>query len=197
VASTEFLGEKEKCKEGGSEFKVDSAKATYACNGEKGVIHPGETLPKGATETGAWFVEGVKKSELEANEGPIALVASFPIELAAPLGEGHVHYINSAGLEVTGLTFKGGEPEGEVTAPQTACPGSVEEPTAVAGNLCIYSNSEDSGGSVTQLYATTESITPPSHSNFGTAGRTGAVVSFITTETGAPNTSGSWAVTAE
>ena len=48
VKSHEFTGEKEgKCPEGGSEFKVGTETATYACNGEKGVIHPGGTpLPK-------------------------------------------------------------------------------------------------------------------------------------------------------
>lgn len=33
-----------KCEEGGSEFTVEGKK-TYACNGEKGAIHAGETLP--------------------------------------------------------------------------------------------------------------------------------------------------------
>jgi hypothetical protein len=56
-------------------------------------------------------------------------IASFPIELAAPLGEGHAHFINEKGLEVD-LVGK------EVTS--TECKGSAAEPTAEPGNLCVY-----------------------------------------------------------
>ena len=40
--------------EGRSEFTAAEGKKTYACNGEKGVIHPGETLAPEASEYGAW-----------------------------------------------------------------------------------------------------------------------------------------------
>jgi hypothetical protein len=44
------------CKEGGSKFTV-AGKTEHVCNGEKGVLHPGETLAKGATETGTWIAD--------------------------------------------------------------------------------------------------------------------------------------------
>ncbi len=179
------------CEAGGSSFTSASGK-TYACDGKEGSPWTaGGTLPVGATETGAWFVEGVKKSKLEPNKlGPVAVVASFPIELAAALGEGHFHYINEAGLEVTHITFNSKfEPEGEETAPQTACPGSIEEPKAVSGNLCIYSTGGGGG-----LFAATELIAAPPDSE-GTVGRTGAVVDFLVTEGNSPHVGGSWAVT--
>jgi hypothetical protein len=46
-----------------------------------------------------------------------ATTISFPIRLAAPLDESHVHH---------------------VTSPTAECPGTVENPTAEPGNLCVY-----------------------------------------------------------
>jgi Collagen triple helix repeat (20 copies) len=71
------------CQEGGSEFTAAENKKTFACNGaegKQGAIHPGETLPPGATETGFWAVLGMPVTY----EVPsLFSSASFPIELAA------------------------------------------------------------------------------------------------------------------
>jgi hypothetical protein len=114
-----------KCKEGGTEFKIASSK-TYACNGEKGVLHPGETLPVGATETGILSVGPIVVPS--ALQVPI----SFTIPLASPIG--HTHYINGNNEEV--IRIEGGVP---VTGPKPAeCPGEAEKPEATSGNLCVY-----------------------------------------------------------
>ena len=110
------------CPEGGAEFTAEKTKKTYACNGEKGVIHPGETLPSGASETGVWLVQATG-SGAEYHQIPI----SFPIPLKGPennksgvvIPNANVHYIK----------------EGTTT---TECPGSSSEPTAEKGNFCIY-----------------------------------------------------------
>jgi hypothetical protein len=181
------------CPEGGSNFEVEgSGKKTYACNGEKGVLHPGETLPAGATETGTWFANDVRRGK-KAELGLLiaAAVISFPVELAAPLDAAHVHYINQAGLEVTGIIEKEEEPEGEETAEQTACPGSIEEPKAVSGNLCIYGKEGVGVG----LFAKSSQIQTPENSSG--AGIAGAILLLTTTEKIVPHNNGSWAVTGE
>jgi hypothetical protein len=115
---------------GGVEFEVNGA-VTSACNGEPGAIHPGETLPKGATETGLAVIETPR----EYTESETAL--SFPIPLATPLTEGQVFVL-----------FRG-----ETTA---GCQGSLEHPEAAEGDLCVYlsATEEEAGfqyGSVNSL----------------------------------------------
>jgi hypothetical protein len=102
----------------------------------------GGTLPVGSTEKGAWTFGPIEKEGSPAN----FLVASFAIPLAAPLAGGiacegpnvgagcHVHFINTAGKELTGE-----EGTIEVDPAKTgACLGSAAAPTATSGNLCIY-----------------------------------------------------------
>lgn len=137
------------------------ATSTNVCNGASGFT---ETLPKGETETGA-FAFGVK-----ANEAIEYVPVSFNIPLsAAPT----VHVIRESGLE---KEFPSGT---EVEQP--ACPGTVAEPAAEAGSLCLYIQSELNVGLV---YA-------PLVKSY----KTGAVVPFLTTNTGA-SAYGTWAVTA-
>jgi hypothetical protein len=139
----------------------------------------GGTLPSGKTETGVW---------IDSGEGGIRQPAeiSFPIPLAEPLvwGEGkpgepedQVHFINKLGKEVPTL--------GKEISSHPACPGTVEKPEAVPGNLCIYAHSEGTTGS-------NESIINPAGgatSGFGAA-TTGAIFED------APDR-GTWAVTAK
>jgi hypothetical protein len=68
----------------------------------------GGTLPKGATETGSWFVK------FGENEHAFAEI-SFPIRLQAEL--------EGADVEV---------------GPGAHCPGTAAKPEAEAGHLCIY-----------------------------------------------------------
>jgi hypothetical protein len=114
--------------------------------GLPGVIHPGETLAPGASETGMWAASGsgdegnlcvpeAEKAPVITSEagsgcptkytheefGSLAVGAiSFTIPLAAPLG----------GQEVSDVAY-----EGHVAG---HCEGSFEEPTAEPGNLCVY-----------------------------------------------------------
>jgi hypothetical protein len=119
------------CKEGGSEFKVGSGAAAYACNGAKGKEGKpgtaGGTLPPGATETGTWSFAA--DSDVRLERVPI----SFPIPLAkgmeAEVGcvaadpKCHLHIIKS----------------GETGTDGEGCGGGTDEvPTAEPGNLCIY-----------------------------------------------------------
>ena len=83
--------------------------------GAPGAIHPGETLPSEATETGTWggVRQGSNVGELELAQqiSPI----SFAIPLEAELDAEHVHI-----------------------APNAECTGSVASPTAAPGSLCVY-----------------------------------------------------------
>jgi hypothetical protein len=142
VTNTELKKENATCKEGGAEFKVGAGKATHACNGSPWTA--GGTLPKGSTETGAWSLTPLERSLRPASGATFASPISFTVPLAEPLDEGHVHYINAEGHEVTGIKFLEEGHIEEVVAPEpsTQCTGEVEHPTAESGNLCIYSATE-------------------------------------------------------
>jgi hypothetical protein len=96
------------------------------------------TLPPGRTETGAWSVSGSAPSTLDL----VLAQISFPIPLAISLGsdkcdeakECQVHYINDEGEEISGYKEK---------TPKN-CTGTVGQPTAAPGNLCVYE--QQSGG---------------------------------------------------
>lgn len=75
----------------------------------------GGTLPVGSSETGEWSITHSAK-ELELDGTAI----SFPIKLAKALDSTHVHFIMP----------------GE--APPTGCSGTVEEPKAASGHLCVF-----------------------------------------------------------
>jgi hypothetical protein len=79
--------------------------------GEEGPPGPTETtLPAGKTMTGVWGFTNTGVEQAYAQ-------MSFPLRYQ---GEPEVHFM----------------PSGE--APTTECPGSVSEPKAAAGHLCIY-----------------------------------------------------------
>lgn len=150
--------------------------------GEPGVIHPGETLPSEATETGAWSLGTIPAAAVPP-AGTFALVAiSFPVPLAAGLDEQHVHYINAAGEEVTSPVSK---------QPSTVCLGTVASPTAAAGHLCIYASLETNAFTIPAFIRKPDTpITTPG------AGVTGSIVNFAVTGAGNLAAAGSWAVTA-
>jgi hypothetical protein len=130
----------------------------------------GGTLPPGKTETGVWAFGEVKQAGTQ-----VLAVASFPIELAAPLPPAHGHYINGEGLEVN---------IEEEEVPSTACKGTAEAPTAEPGNLCIYAHPNF----VKKAFIGSAGIE-------NIVGRTGATMN-IGAELGAEG-AGTWAVTAE
>jgi hypothetical protein len=133
VTSKEFSGKEGPCKEGGSEFESEPAKGkvkTYACNGEKGVIHPGETLAPGATETGVWTFRTAVKGEEAAK-----VSISFPVSLAEPITSNQAC---KAGKSECPIHFV---PRGGSTPPgcfEGSTEGTIRDPKAAPGNLCIY-----------------------------------------------------------
>lgn len=195
------------CKEGGSKFS-NATGTGKACNGSPWTA--GGTLPKGATETGAWAFGPIAASSVVQNGSrvfttPNLPVASFAVPLAAPLenaancGEPsqpacHVHYINPAGEEV--LAF------GNTVQP-SGCPGSAAAPEAEPGNFCVYAAEEH------EIVAANPMINRPTSpetlptTEYGTTGTTGALLEpwLLNSSTVSPATeayaNGTWAVTAE
>jgi hypothetical protein len=100
----------------------------------------GGTLPSGKTETGAWAIYDPE------SQAPIRVaVASFAIPLAEPPtfhmigsqeGEGEPRENEKAIKENEERKLKG-EPEEPLPIP-TYCKGTVTEPGAVSGNLCVF-----------------------------------------------------------
>jgi Collagen triple helix repeat (20 copies) len=112
------VGEKGERGEKG-EAGANGEKGEKGEKGETGSPWPaGGTLPSGRTETGTW------------NLGPIEgkVNASDSISFAIPL---------SFRLETSQVHFVG---VGDTNPPE--CPGSVSEPEASSGNLCIYSQED-------------------------------------------------------
>ena len=103
----------------------------------------GGTLPNNKSETGTWSA-----GEYGATAGPQAVSISFSLPLPMPLGEGDIHFLE-VGEEHT-----------------TECPGSVEEPAAAPGNLCIYS-------------AEFENLTFMESAGFPDSFTTGVVIGFL------------------
>jgi hypothetical protein len=198
-ATTEsFSGEVHGCKAGGVIVKSASPEA-IVCNGKNGTNGTNgttgftKTLPGGETETGSWAFGFFLAAP--SGGGSLRVPISFAIPLAAPLtGTGctanppaatcHVHYINKLGKEV--ITF---EPLEAVTS--TTCLGSAAAPTAVAGNLCVYTSSlvdaKSGNGSISKIGEAGEGVG---------AATAGALLNFPEPEEETQGW-GTWAVTAE
>jgi hypothetical protein len=196
VTVAEIAEGEEACEErGGAMVRQEGSVGTEVCNGERGregsPWTAGGTLPSGKTETGTFAFVGVKENSFART--PI----SFPIELAAPVAEiggecdqaGHpeclFHYV----------TREEAEHENGKTPP-AACQGTVEEPKAAKGKLCVY----EGGGFGLSTEEPAFPTTPGGLQGFG---RAGATLEFFFKEepsgsgefvTGAMR--GSWAVTA-
>jgi hypothetical protein len=105
---------------GGAEYEVEgSGEAAEICNGEAGSPWAVGGLPKGATETGVWTVTG---SEATTFNGELYAPISFSVPLRAPITDStKVHFVGENGDGVN-------------------CKGSVANPTAPEGSLCVYKN---------------------------------------------------------
>jgi Collagen triple helix repeat (20 copies) len=109
--------------------------------GAKGETGPQGPLQSGKSEFGAWGFT-------THDEGFVYQTFSFPLPLTEPLPEANIHLI---------------EPN---TSGGTACPGTVEDPKAAPGNLCIYAKKLDAslfgtgaagpGGAFAGFFAPTE-----------------------------------------
>jgi len=127
VTSKALVGTAGPCeKGGGSEFTVGTS-TTYACDGKEGKAGATGTtgpegicstqncvLPSKVTETGTWVVRGNNFAEGEFKSAAI----SFPIPLSAPANVTTFVAVGEKGIE--------------------HCPGTVQEPKADPGVLCVY-----------------------------------------------------------
>jgi hypothetical protein len=167
------------CPLGGSKFEVAGQAATYACDGLPGATGAkgdkgdtgdpwtaGGTLPAGATQTGTYFASGDSGS-VYSGAFLIAPI-SFPIPVASSVPAGNVIFV-SGGSDPT-------------------CTGTVTNPTAPEGHLCIY---QQAGGNSVFV-----GVYEPDDSSPEVPGATptGALLAFGLT--GASGFSyGTWAVT--
>src|SRR5262249_46847734 len=128
------------------------------------------TLPSGKTETGAWDLH-------EPGAGFEEVISiSFPIPLPAP--SANAHYLNPSEIaEEEGPGFEAG------------CTGTVANPTAPAGVLCVYAQEQANlSSSFTPFFVFKEEA---GYQKSGTLLRI-----FTETEGSGIDANGSWAVTA-
>jgi hypothetical protein len=154
-------GETGQTGEQGAEGERGPAGATGTAGAKGQPWTPDNTLPSGATETGVW---GARPAEGEE----VLVSLSFPVALAEELDEAHVHI-----------------------APDPACPGTVEKPSAAPGNLCVYPGATAN--------TKVKEIVKPYRLNVSGAGTAGAnLVVSGNTEVVVPlfYSNGTWAVTA-
>ncbi len=147
--------------------------------GKQGVIHPGETLPSGATETGQWILTGSAAGGFELAG---AATLSFPIPLKEPLANTTSKVIHPGEGEH--------EPNESSYIANHECGGTVENPVAAPGFLCIFVAEEENVQGFSVFDASAK------EPNGNGAGKTGVGMKGITKEAGVLNARGSWAVTA-
>jgi hypothetical protein len=138
------------------------AKGATGASGATGFT---ETLPSGKTETGTWAIAGDEPERTE-----VSAQVSFPIPLRESAEEVD-HFLDP-------------EETREQTGPP-ACKGTLEHPTAAAGQLCFYTREQVGVGNPFMNFAEW-------FNGYTTAG---TVMVFQHTETSA-KASGTWAVTA-
>jgi hypothetical protein len=188
------------CEEGGAEFKVGTGTATYACNGSPWTA--GGTLPAEKTETGTWsFSTGESKHiERVSISLPIPLAAELPAEECGTGGsQCHIH-VRPVTFPVIPSCEGKSEPEKKECeeenqsleavqkATEADCPGSVVEPKAEPGNLCIYIQEME--------HALEEFVYGDADGRSG-VGTTGVVLGIILLGEEGGTGEGTWAVAAE
>ena len=180
VASAALKAGEGGCAEGGSKFTV-GGKSTSACNGEKGVIHPGETLASEASETGMWNISTPSGEGVNLFKGVATI--SFPIPLKAEIPASDVHVIS-----------EGKNGAGGGTCPTTS---SVSKPEAEPGNLCIFVGYQEAVLSLGLVNLVAKQYGEVEAKNVGAA-TTGIGIFIYKGESNeATFAGGSWAVTAE
>jgi collagen triple helix repeat protein len=163
----------------GAEVKQEGAgSGTAVCEGSPWTA--GGTLPPGKTETGTWNISTSTSYEIFFP----AVSVSFPIPLAES-GPGHAYFFNAH--KTTEEEFG-----------SSGCSGSVANPTAPPGVLCMYTAFESSLG--TTLFGSVNPHIPGDGATSG-YGTTGASLSTYMMEGSAANPAyleveGTWAVTA-
>jgi hypothetical protein len=161
------------------EKEGEPASLKEACTGKEGEVGPmgpegpplipGGVLKTGETETGGWAFTGTA-----ADTAGVFTAISFPVPLSIGLGEEEVHYVTAEEVALA-------------TQP-AACPGNMNTPKALAGQLCVY---ESNAAEV--INAAFGAILKLSNAETLGANKTGALLQF--TLSGVGYGSGSWAVT--
>jgi hypothetical protein len=183
VAGKAFAGSKGSCSAGGSEFTV-GGKAVYACNGAPWPA--GGTLPVGASETGQLGVAQFAKEGEFVDAG-----ISFGIPLASVLSSTSVHTIENGEGE--------GEPNEATAIKNGECKGTLKEPHAASGNLCLFvAQIENLEAAILISHFGTNIMNE--EANLPGAGKAGGVAEFRTTSGlgptgGSAKVTGTWVVT--
>ena len=167
------------CKAGGTKLEVEgSGKSEHVCNGEAA---PGggfpETLPSGKTEVGTWTFS-------VQTPGVVLVPISYTIPVKpAPL-EGHYLYV---------------KPNRPLKEYEAECPGTVKEPSAEKGYLCVYANSEENGAEFEQFFDETGYVAGPELKFNASQARPAVPPASCCGTSGVYGdyAKGSWAVTAE
>jgi hypothetical protein len=173
------------CEKGGTKVEIEGTPASkkYVCNGKPGAVGSpwtaGGTLPIGATETGTWSAaQELEQEEFPPGHASVSVVVpiSFNIQLSDQLSSSNVHsFLDS--------NFSDFDESGPGTA---GCTGSIGEPTAPIGHLCVYG--EDFFGGLNALEIQKWSAVS------GT-GATPAGAALFLNFSGFSNPGGTWAVT--
>jgi Collagen triple helix repeat (20 copies) len=182
----------------GEKGATGSAGATGAkgATGATGVSGFTETLPSGKTETGTWSISDSSSSGDLSTLGSV----SFSIPLAQEGAEGRGWAFTQKEVESQEWGKKEanvgeGCKVGSVECVDTGCRGSVAQPTAPAGTLCVYTSFEE-------LKHTNASLEPHSfEGGFDAFGVSGAVLvgpdlDGTAERPASVEASGTWAVTA-
>ncbi len=173
---TATLGE---CPNGGATVQVGGEAATKKkiCNGAEGSPWTtGGVLPPGKSLTGTWTVGRTGVATPTIVFSPV----SFSLPLAAAGEENEATGEAENKIPVTIMT--------KASLPTAGCPGSVADPEAAPGNLCVY---------VVQSFETTfsEERNPENNLSLEGAGRSGALLGF-TLASATASARGSWVLTA-
>ena len=151
-------------------------------------------LPSRHSETGLWMLSnGAESIEPPSFTGT---TISFPVPLASPLSAEKVAFVNAAetakpAAERTGVVGGTAVKNGEV------CTGTLEEPTAERGYLCVYTGVEVKNGY--KLAGITTGTSGTSGTGKPGTATTGALIAFEAEATGRTAkvvVQGSWAVQA-
>jgi Collagen triple helix repeat (20 copies) len=143
----------------------------------------GGVLPSGKSEYGQWSAAASAKGfEVAAMTG-----ASFPIPLKEPPAEN----ANNTAAHFIGLEEGEKEPHESLFIENHECGGTVVNPSAAPGHLCVFA------AEANNLF-TVQIVDPSAASlSINTVGTTGATFRIVSKEEGVVMARGTWAMTAE